>query len=80
MPPGLQLAPPTTPVTSWSVNDVVAYATSLELPHLESIIRREGIDGGMLLMGSAMQDLREAGLTNLQVKKLLARLPQMQLQ
>ena len=59
----------------WSVDDVVTYATSLELCHLERIIRQEGIDGHTLRMPSAMQDLREAGMTNLQAKKLLARLP-----
>ena len=71
-PPGLAFKGP---VEAWSVNEVVAYAKSLELPHLEDIIRKEGVDGAVLLMDSAAQDLREAGLTFLQVKKLLARLP-----
>ena len=73
MPPGISAA------VRWSVDDVVTYATSLELGHLTGIIRREGIDGHTLLMPSAMQDLLEAGMTNLQAKKMLARLPISQL-
>lgn len=71
MPPGLAISE----VAYWSVDDVITYAKSLELGHLEGIIRREGMDGCTLLTDSAMQDLREAGMTNLQAKKLLLRLP-----
>ena len=71
MPPGLAISA----AAPWSVDDVVTYATSLELGHLEGIVRREGIDGHTLRsMTSARQDLREAGMTNVQAKKLLARL------
>ena len=81
MPPGLghDAAPAdaswSVAVASWSVDQVVAYANFLELPHLEQIIRFEGIDGRQLLTDSAMQDLRDVGITNLQAKKLIARLP-----
>ena len=52
---------------------MVAYAKTMELLHLE-LIRREGVDGQVLLQSSHM-DLMGAGFTRLQAKKLLTRLP-----
>ena len=56
------------------VDDVVVYAVSLELGHMERLIRTEGIDGEVLLQ-STFQDLVSAGFTNFQARKFLSRLP-----
>ena len=60
-------------ILAWKVDDVVAYSESMELLHLE-LIRREGVDGQVLLQSSHM-DLMGAGFTMLQARKLLTRLP-----
>ena len=61
-------------ILAWKVDDVVAYAEEMELLHLEDLIRREGVDGQVLLQSSHM-DLMVAGFTMLQARKLLTRLP-----
>ena len=61
-------------IASWKVDEVVAYAVSLELGHMEILIRKEGIDGEMLLQSTA-EDLMSAGFTFFQARKCLSRLP-----
>ena len=61
-------------VSGWKVDDVITFAVSLELPHLEPLIRREGVDGPLLLQSSHV-DLVDAGFTKTQAKNLLTRLP-----
>ena len=76
-PPPPQLHPPSVPpepVCDWGVKEVVQYCHALELGHLAPKIRENGIDGPLLLELSP-QDMVAAGFLDLQVKKILGRLP-----
>ena len=62
-------------IDSWSVDDVCSFLSSLSLGHVEPAFRNNGIDGLMLSALSAEDFETELGLTKLQARKILARLP-----
>ena len=62
-------------IDSWSVDDVCTFLGSLSLGHVELAFRNNGVDG-MMLSTLSLEDLEnELGLTKLQARKILARLP-----
>lgn len=61
--------------SNWSVNDVVQYLRSLELGHLEPAFRHNAVDGAFLVALSEEELVAELGLTRMQSKKILLRLP-----
>ena len=66
---------PTGNVSSWRVNDVIAFLRDLELGHLEAAVRNNGVDGDMLKTLSCPELVSDLGLSTLQAKKVLRRLP-----
>jgi len=62
--------------SEWSVDEVVTYLEVLELGHLASVFRLNGVDGEMLATLSEAELQSELGLTMLQSKKVRNRLPQ----
>ena len=79
MAPGPSRPPPGLPqihgVAAWKVQNVVEYLHQLELGHLSHIVKREGIDGRMLLELIDSSELMETGFSRLQVRKITQRLP-----
>ena len=60
---------------AWGIAEVVEYVTSLGFAHAASAFRENGVDGEFLA-GLTVSDLQEElGLTRLQAKKVLDRLP-----
>ena len=62
-------------MSSWRVNDVIAFLRDLELGHLEAAVRNNGVDGDMLKTLSCPELVSDLGLSTLQAKKVLRRLP-----
>jgi hypothetical protein len=60
---------------SWGVDDVVKWLESLELGHLAPRFRENGVDGAFLQELSIDKMVVELGMTKLQAKKVLLRLP-----
>ena len=63
------------PCSQWSVDQVTTYLESLELGHLTSIFRVNAVDGEMLDTLSQAELQSELGLTMLQSRKVINRLP-----
>jgi hypothetical protein len=61
---------------SWSVDEVCDFLTVLSLGHVEQAFRTNGVDGMLLSTLSAEELEAELGLTKLQARKILTRLPQ----
>lgn len=59
----------------WSVEDVCSYLERLELDHLTDKFRVNGVDGEFLADLSEQDLVQELGLTKLQARKVLTRLP-----
>jgi hypothetical protein len=74
-PPPPPAAPPLEPVASWKVGHVVFFLNHLELPHLADIIKREGVDGPMLLNLINAGQLCDLGFSKFQAQKIIERLP-----
>ena len=60
---------------AWSVSDVVAFLEDLGLGHVAAAFRDNGVDGAFLEKLSARDLEDELGLTRLQARKVLDRLP-----
>merc|ERR1712137_493043 len=67
--------PPPGMARGWSVDQVVLFVEGLGLGHIVEPFRENAIDGQMLVELSASDLCGELGLTKLQAKKVLARLP-----
>ena len=60
---------------AWSVDDVVAYLGRLGLGHLRVPLRASGVDGAFLDTLSEEDLVQELGLSRLQARKVMGRLP-----
>lgn len=63
-------------VASWSVDHVLRWLQRLELGHLAERFRDNGIDGALLKDLTEQEFMSELGLTKLQARKLMTRMPQ----
>ena len=60
---------------SWTLEEVIQFLHTICLGHVEAAFRTNAVDGQFLSELSAEELQSELGLTVLQVKKLLTRLP-----
>ncbi len=60
---------------AWSVNDVCDWLLTLDLPHVQDNFRLNGVDGQFLATLTEEDLVQELGLTRLQARKVLQRLP-----
>ena len=60
---------------NWSVEDVCSYLVRLELAHVSDKFRHNGVDGSFLADLKEEDLIAELGLTRLQARKVLTRLP-----
>jgi len=74
-PPQFSAASPCGTASSWRVEEVLRYLESLELGHVGTKFKENGIDGQMLLDLSEEDLVTELGLTKLQARKVRQRLP-----
>jgi hypothetical protein len=65
---------PEGPVRKWNVETMIEFVRSIGLAHLQNLIELNAIDGETLLECSS-DELRRAGFTELQAKKMTLRLP-----
>jgi hypothetical protein len=63
------------PCSEWSVDQVATYLEGLDLGHVTSIFRVNAVDGEMLDTLSEAELQSELGLTMLQSRKVINRLP-----
>ena len=61
-------------VSEWTVQHFVDFLVHIELPHLEPIVRHNGINGNLWL-NCQLPELIHAGFSELQVKKILGSFP-----
>ena len=60
---------------AWSIDDVVAYLGRLGLGHVSEAFRANGVDGAFLDTLSEEDLVQELGLSKLQARKVMSRLP-----
>ena len=60
---------------SWSVEDVCNYLVGLQLAHISDKFRENGVDGRFLADLKEEELVAELGLTKLQARKVMMRLP-----
>eukprot|EP00811_Abedinium_folium_P009881 NODE_19137_length_858_cov_5.344733.p1 GENE.NODE_19137_length_858_cov_5.344733~~NODE_19137_length_858_cov_5.344733.p1 ORF type:complete len:204 (+),score=70.14 NODE_19137_length_858_cov_5.344733:48-614(+) len=68
--------PPPGPVVSWGVDEVVQFIEGLGLGQKAAKFREDAVDGGMLASLSEDDLVSELGLSKLQARKVIQRLPQ----